>query len=487
MKKYLLILILLSYCGNSFGQLQFEEIDIENISQSINPISGSKTLFFINSSNNGFIDLLVRRRISYSSYETLFFRNNGSNVFSQDTNLTVDGKLTHIIDYDFDNNMDIVSYPDAFEVIVQLNDGNGNFANSINIPSPYGHRPESHSFADVTNDMNMDLVASVFVSYTDSGWTESQFLVNNGDDTFTGASNNITSFTTGHLGVQFIDFDNDGDFDIYTNGTMSDGLTGYNYISRFFINDGNGLFPSINESLLPNNSRLKFVDFNNDEVVDAFANNSVFLNDGLGGFSSTPDFDFSNLDSVNDIAYINYGNLNGDNFPDIIISKGVNTGNSTNPIWNNVVSEIHINDGNGSFNLISDLPFQDFRIASSDIADIDSNGSKEIILHARDGENNVVTKLYTISESLSTEEFQLVSDLVISPNPTIEYFKINGIEHITTKAIAIFNISGQLIKEFNERNILERNNFNVSTLSKGIYIIEIKSLTHTYYKKLIRQ
>lgn len=72
----------------------------------------------------------------------------------------------------------------------------------------------------------------------------------------------------------------------------------------------------------------------------------------------------------------------------------------------------------------------------------------------------------------------------ISPNPVKNQFKIDGIQKIEN--VKVFDQSGKLVKEFNSDSV-SRNNFDVSRLKTGTYIVTIKSQKGTLNKKLIKQ
>ena len=85
--------------------------------------------------------------------------------------------------------------------------------------------------------------------------------------------------------------------------------------------------------------------------------------------------------------------------------------------------------------------------------------------------------------TLSSQEFDIVNDLSIYPNPTLGTFSIN---HLVTN-VEIYSITGQLVKSFNtipSENYL----FDVNDLSNGIYLVKaIDSNNSSKTMKLIKQ
>lgn len=71
----------------------------------------------------------------------------------------------------------------------------------------------------------------------------------------------------------------------------------------------------------------------------------------------------------------------------------------------------------------------------------------------------------------------------LHPNPTREYVYVDGVEDI--KAIRIFNQAGQAIKSINSSGLNRK--IDISSLSKGLYIITIETSNGMISKKLIVQ
>jgi hypothetical protein len=81
-------------------------------------------------------------------------------------------------------------------------------------------------------------------------------------------------------------------------------------------------------------------------------------------------------------------------------------------------------------------------------------------------------------DALSVNEFNL-DIFKIYPNPANNYIVIESIQPIND--IKIFDLSGKLVKTFNSQSL----KYNISNLSKGIYIIEIKTHLELKIQKLI--
>ncbi len=87
---------------------------------------------------------------------------------------------------------------------------------------------------------------------------------------------------------------------------------------------------------------------------------------------------------------------------------------------------------------------------------------------------------------LSTESLELSQHFVMYPNPTSDRIEIYNLENQPIQGITIYSLQGQVVK----RNVGHSGitqNINVSNLSTGSYIVEIKTNEHTVFKKLLKK
>jgi hypothetical protein len=91
-----------------------------------------------------------------------------------------------------------------------------------------------------------------------------------------------------------------------------------------------------------------------------------------------------------------------------------------------------------------------------------------------------------LSEILGTEEINKKNSIALYPNPASDFFTINmGRDYHTNNTVNIYNVNGLLVKtETLKQNQKE---INISNLSNGIYMVEIKSENFTGKQKLIIQ
>lgn len=53
-------------------------------------------------------------------------------------------------------------------------------------------------------------------------------------------------------------------------------------------------------------------------------------------------------------------------------------------------------------------------------------------------------------------------------------------------SVELYDISGKLVKQFDAES-LSKNNFDVSKLKTGNYVVKVKTFNDTFTKKLIKQ
>jgi hypothetical protein len=77
---------------------------------------------------------------------------------------------------------------------------------------------------------------------------------------------------------QWVDYDNDGDLDIFFGGASNLGL---------YRNDGNDIFVKVEPFFAANSSHFVWGDYDHDEDLDLFVDNMVFTNNGDGTFTGS--------------------------------------------------------------------------------------------------------------------------------------------------------------------------------------------------------
>lgn len=196
---------------------------------------------------------------------------------------------------------------------------------------------ETGAFGDYDQDGFVDLIV------TNSAVNKRNDLFkNNGDGTFTRISNSpiYQAFTTSR-GINWVDFDNDNDLDVFiTNETAQN--------NELYINQA-GTFSSNNSTALTqfsgNSMSSCWGDYDNDGDLDVFisnhgSNNKLFRNDGSLIFTEMTTSAVSNDGGFSFSA--NWGDIDNDGDLDLVVG---NAFSSSAPLNN----FLYLNNGNGSF------------------------------------------------------------------------------------------------------------------------------------------
>jgi len=158
-------------------------------------------------------------------------------------------------------------------------------------------------------------------------------------------------------------------------------------------------------------------------------------------------------------------------------------------VWTNSVLLFDANGGEGTMNsldvVIGDtvqLPVNTFNRDGYVFAGWATSADGEVLyedsaFYTPHSENETLFAVWTLVNAL--EEGCSDSQLLVSPNPTSDYFTLN-FQSISTK---VFDLSGQCVKCFSSK----ASSFDVSSLENGIYLIEIENDKGQFFvEKLIK-
>ncbi len=278
-------------------------------------------------------------------------------------------------DYDNDGDLDIIIMGKDLNTSINYtllynNDGLGNFFLSP-ITFNDNYRNGQVEFVDYDNDNDLDIFISGLV---DSGGSKSRLYQNN-SNSFTEIS---FEFADDIINNQFEwgDLDNDGDLDLLLMGSFQT----FNNFSYLFRNDGNSTFTEMNDSFLSlSQGHIVFADLDNDgdnDIVVGGLDLSFFIGE-LYVYENNGDFSFTFKTGLE--GYYN-GDLelrdfDGNGFIDIVKNGNTDTGDST---------KMYLNTGNFIFNENTSLGLTSVGDSANIVsADYTGNGELELLISGR--------------------------------------------------------------------------------------------------------
>ena len=219
-----------------------------------------------------------------------------------------------------------------------FNNGDGSFPY---LPSNYGPGGNESAVADLNGDGRLDFfVAQKRVTTSDTGENQVWLAVeNNSFITFQNSGQKLGN--TDSRGVALADLNGDGFVDAFVANAAYRGDPPTSNANTVWFNDGNGNFSDSGQRLgVSDSEAVALADLNGDGFVDAAVANGgsnnriskVWFNDGAGNFSDSG----QNLGTDWNLDVV-IGDVNGDDYPDIVFGK----------LGGNV--QLWLNNGSGVF------------------------------------------------------------------------------------------------------------------------------------------
>lgn len=289
--------------------------------------------------SGGSYDGVRQLRISAPGAGTLFSLNNGS-MFMQCNNMA---------DIDNDGMADFFACHDDAAPRIWMNDGTGalSFANVIDFttdPPSDGSGNYGSVWVDFDNDGDLDLYIAKCrqsVSNPNDPRRWNRLFVNDGNGNYTDMAEAYgIQIRAQSWTADFADIDNDGDMDLL--------VTNHDVPNMLFLNDGQGNFTNVSEGSGVNITgfflQSKFADFDNDGFVDLILTGGThryYRNNGDGTFAA-----ISGVFPANKtMRSLSVGDLNNDGFMDVYAAYGNSyvtpDPNFPDRLWLNTPNENH--------------------------------------------------------------------------------------------------------------------------------------------------
>jgi len=322
--------------------------------------------------NDGDMDLFLPNQWTNNN----LYINDGDGTFTEVTSDPVVDEITSYsngsswADYDDDDDMDLfvtTVWGDNNVNYLYTNDGDGTFTKvtSGDIVNTQ-HMSWGGVWGDYDNDNDLDII----VAAHENNMHEIVYI-NDGDGTFTTfAGNNINQDNYGSKNVNWIDYDNDDDFDIF--------ICNRGDKNTLLRNNGDGTHTKISDNTLVNNpassSSSSWGDYDNDLDLDLFVGNTspnkLYTNNGDGTFTSV-----SNGQVVTDYHYThgsNWGDIDNDGDLDILVLSKYQDETAINLIYSN--------NGDGTFTREFATGAERSGGTSGSFCDYDQDGDLDLML-----------------------------------------------------------------------------------------------------------
>ncbi len=385
-----------TFSGGLFGVLflfilpssvQAFQVDSLQLVQNLDGLAQS-ILKFADYDSDGDLDLIIAGTNSASVPIVRLYKNNGSASFTEDHNSSITGFNYPGIgwgDVDGDGDLDFAisgNTSTGYQAKLYLNNGSAVFTEAASDPF-YDAYWGNMEMGDLDNDGDLDIFQTGLRA---NSTRVAEIFWNDGKGTFTkDTTNTFTGTADGE--TPLADVDNDGDLDILLSGYID----AAGNITQVHLNDGTGSF-SLSQSLQGVASNgMDFGDYDNDGDVDLILTGIdfgagarrayIYENDGSGSFT---------IDATNTIAPVSYSNAKWGDYDhdgdlDVILS-GFGDGGFRE-------TYIYTNNGTGTMSYTSNSAITGSEEGYVDWADLDDDGFLEVAITGWDGSSRM-TKIY---------------------------------------------------------------------------------------------
>ncbi|MGR7812717.1 FG-GAP-like repeat-containing protein [Lacinutrix undariae] len=421
-------------------------------------------------------------------------------VFSQRSNF---------VDINNDGHLDLFMCHDTAKSISYMNDGNNTltFTNTNGLGSHVDGGNYASIWIDYDNDGDIDMFMAKCGGSVQR--RTNQLYRNDGNGvytevgTFAGLDDPMQTWS-----AAWGDYDNDGDMDAYVGGSVNEFAVGGTHtpdpenFHKLMRNNGDGTFTNVIEQYIVENANYGIesiaVDFDNDGNLDVFTNGSILYGNGDLTFNlfsgpSAGAIGDGNNDGYMDV-YNGSGNLytnnasSGNNWIKIVTVGGASNGYSN---INGIGARVEINTASGKqirdvqsgtgFRYMSTLNTHFGIGTDTNINYIKITWPSGIIDQINSPNINNTLIVNEGGNTLSIED-TLSENLIMYPNPTQDLLNISAIDNLTNAVYTVFDITGRRITT----GKLNNTTINVSQLSAGNYILRISAGATIKTQKFIK-
>jgi len=446
----------------------------------------SEAVSFGDYDNDGLVDIFITNSFG-ANHKNFLYKNLGNtNYVKVDTGIavseTADSRGLNWIDIDNDGDLDIyVTNEVGQNNFLYVNNGSGYFTkNTTSIISNDASNSWSGSWGDYDNDGDQDL----FIA--NHGKRPNALYRNEGNFTFTKINSSVINNDSGyHASSSWVDFDNDGDLDIFT--TQAYGPVNVKLVNKLYKN------------LLMETSQPNFEKITNDASVSdsGYSYGLAFGDMNSDGF---PDLYIANTfnESQNNYYYVNNGNSNNylqiktvgtsSNKAGIGTKIKIKANINGTPVWQTRVVEGQA--GYCSQNLWLNFGFGNAAIADSvkviwPSGNINHFTNVELNRFITVTENGGIVNIKK-SDSYSPQKFELKQNFPNPFNPETNIkFSVSKSDFIK---LIVYDLTGKEVKSLVNANLTSGNyvvTFNAEGLSSGVYFYSLISGDFVSTKQMI--
>jgi hypothetical protein len=466
---------------------------------------------FADLDNNGWLDYFM---IGNGNANKFYFQNSSGvqapvNRLNNSNNIQ-DPDATWV---DVDNDQDVDFCVQAWNrtasrryTQVWKNNGDGTFTEQA---IPFKQKAwGSSQFADVDADGDLDMLLNGDGdSYSDGGSHDIYRLyINDGTGNYTEKATfqNYRQNANGR-GSAFVDWDNDGDYDIMLTGRSS---SESREVTNIYLNDGTGIFTKSPESLnIPgiNKGTIELGDFNNDGRTD------VLLNGYSGPFARNVAFLFKNVSAVTNIAPLPPGDLHTQVSADSVQFSWSAGADAQTPV-KALTYNLYVKGSNGRYyifpnanittgwRMISGLgnAYQNLGWKLKGLPPGDYTWSVQTIdagyagsLFAPEATFTIpapVTELMQARTAVATTNknpIENYSRVVIYPNPVSDHITVQCPGGYEAALITLHDATGRLV--YSTRINKTNHTIDCSQLTQGIYFVQVKQGGVITTKKFMKE